>query len=44
MPDFTTATLAARTAAMNLAFQYAKPTDAVVVGMYPKYQEQVQEN
>lgn len=29
---------------MKLALRYAKPTDAVVIGMFPKYQEQVQEN
>lgn len=33
-----------RRAALDLAFQYAKPTDAVVIGMFPKYQEQVEEN
>lgn len=38
------ATAAARHAAVKLAFQYAKPTDAVVIGMFPKYQEQVEEN
>jgi hypothetical protein len=30
--------------AMALAFRYAKPSDAVVVGMFPKHQEQVREN
>ncbi len=38
------ATPAARLAALQLAFRYAKPTDSVVIGMFPKYQEQVQEN
>ncbi len=38
------ATPAARLAALKLAFRYAKPTDAVVIGMFPKYQEQVEEN
>lgn len=33
-----------RRAAMALAFRYAKPSDAVVVGMFPKHQEQVREN
>ncbi len=33
-----------RRAALDLAFEYAKPTDAVVIGMFPKYQEQVEEN
>jgi hypothetical protein len=33
-----------RKAAMALAFRYAKPNDAVVVGMFPKHQEQVREN
>jgi hypothetical protein len=33
-----------RRAALKLAFHYAKPTDAVVIGMFPKYQEQVEEN
>jgi hypothetical protein len=33
-----------RQAAINLAFDYAKPTDAIVVGMFPKYTEQVEEN
>jgi hypothetical protein len=30
--------------ALNLAFRFAKPGDAVVIGMFPKYQEQVREN
>jgi hypothetical protein len=30
--------------AMKLVFRYAKPTDAVVIGMFPKYKEQVDEN
>ena len=33
-----------RQAAINLAFDYAKPSDAIVVGMYPKVTEQVAEN
>jgi hypothetical protein len=33
-----------RQAAIDLAFRFAKPRDAVVVGMFPKYQEQVREN
>ncbi|HNY40514.1 MAG TPA: hypothetical protein PKJ41_08960 [Bryobacteraceae bacterium] len=33
-----------RRAALNLAFRYAKPGDAVVIGMFPKHQEQVEEN
>jgi hypothetical protein len=33
-----------RQAAIDLAFRYAKPQDAVVIGMFPKYQEQVKEN
>ena len=37
-------TQAARLDALKLAFRYAKPTDAVVIGMFPKYQEQVEEN
>jgi len=37
-------TAADRRAAMNLAFQHAKPSDAVVVGMFPKHQEQIREN
>jgi hypothetical protein len=35
---------AAKLDALKLAFRYAKPIDAVVVGMFPKYQEQVEEN
>jgi hypothetical protein len=31
-------------AALGLAFKYAKPGDAVVIGMFPKRQEQVREN
>ncbi len=38
------ATEQSRRAAMELAFRSAKPTDAVVIGMFPKYQEQVREN
>jgi len=30
--------------ALRLACRYAKPTDAVVIGMFPKYKEQVREN
>jgi hypothetical protein len=30
--------------ALRLVFQYAKPNDAVVIGMFPKYSEQVNEN
>jgi hypothetical protein len=30
--------------ALRLAFRYAKPTDAVVIGMYPKHTEQVDQN
>jgi len=30
--------------ALNLVFQYAKPGDAVVIGMFPKRSEQVREN
>jgi hypothetical protein len=35
---------ASRQAAIELAFRSAKPSDAVVIGMFPKYQEQVEEN
>ena len=38
------ATPASRKAAVDLVFQHAKPVDAVVVGMFPKYSEQVREN
>jgi hypothetical protein len=38
------ATKEAKLAALELAFRYAKPSDAVVIGMFPKYQEQVREN
>lgn len=38
------ATAESRLAALQLAFRYAKPSDAVVVGMFPKYQEQIREN
>lgn len=38
------ATPQARRAALQLTFRYAKPADAVVIGMFPKYQEQVVEN
>ena len=38
------ATTGARKAAVDLAFDYAKHGDAVVVGMFPKYSEQVHEN
>jgi hypothetical protein len=37
-------TAGARRAALKLAFSYAKPTDAVVIGMFPKHSEQVEEN
>ena len=30
--------------ALRLVFRYAKPNDAVVIGMFPKYSEQVDEN
>jgi hypothetical protein len=30
--------------ALRLAFHYAKPSDCVVIGMFPKYSEQVREN
>lgn len=33
-----------RQTAIDLAFKFAKPQDAVVIGMFPKYQEQVKEN
>jgi general stress protein YciG len=38
------ATAETRRAAMELAFRYAKPSDAVVIGMFPKHTEQVREN
>lgn len=38
------ATAEARRAAVELAFRYAKPTDALVIGMFPKHSEQVEEN
>lgn len=38
------ATSASRQAAVDLVFQYAKPRDVVVVGMFPKHSEQVREN
>jgi len=38
------ATPETRAAAVRLAFEHAKPTDAVVIGMFPKQQEQVKEN
>ncbi len=31
-------------AALRLAASYAKPTDCIVIGMFPKYKEQVREN
>ena len=31
-------------AALRLAFDFAKPHDCVVIGMFPKYKEQVREN
>jgi len=30
--------------AFKFAFEHVKPTDAVIVGMYPRYQDQIQEN
>lgn len=30
--------------ALKLVFRYAKPNDCVVIGMFPKYKEQVREN
>ena len=30
--------------ALRLVFRYAKPSDCVVIGMFPKYSEQVREN
>jgi hypothetical protein len=30
--------------AVRLATRYAKPTDAIVIGMFPKHKEQVNEN
>ena len=30
--------------ALRLVFRYAKPSDSVVIGMFPKHQEQVREN
>ena len=30
--------------ALQLVFDYAKPTDCLVVGMFPKHKEQVREN
>lgn len=38
------ATTDSKLAALELAFRYAKPNDAVVIGMFPKYREQVREN
>jgi hypothetical protein len=38
------ATTESKAAALQLAFRYAKPSDAVVIGMFPKHQEQVREN
>ena len=38
------ATAEARLDALRVAFRAAKPADAVVIGMFPKYQEQVREN
>ncbi len=31
-------------AALRLVFRYAKPADCVVIGMFPKYKDQVREN
>lgn len=39
-----TQTAQRRQTAIELAFDYAKPSDAVVVGMFPKNSEQVEEN
>ena len=30
--------------AFQFAFEHLKPTDGVIVGMYPRYQDQVKEN
>ena len=30
--------------ALELVFRYAKPSDCVVIGMFPKYKDQVREN
>jgi hypothetical protein len=38
------ATAESRRAAIESAFRAAKPRDAVVIGMFPKLKEQVQEN
>jgi hypothetical protein len=38
------ATTESKLAALQLAFRHAKSNDAVVIGMFPKYQEQVREN
>jgi hypothetical protein len=38
------ATTESKLAALQLAFRYAKPNDAVVIGMFPKCHEQVREN
>jgi len=38
------ATAESRRAAIQLAFRWAKPADALVIGMFPKKQEQVREN
>jgi hypothetical protein len=31
-------------AAFKFAFENLKPTDGVIVGMYPRYQDQINEN
>jgi len=31
-------------AAFKFAFEYLKPTDGVIVGMYPRYQDQIRQN
>lgn len=31
-------------AALRLVFRYAKPSDCIVIGMFPKYKDQVREN
>lgn len=38
------ATEESRLEALKLVFRYAKPSDALVIGMFPKYSEQVREN
>jgi hypothetical protein len=31
-------------AAFKFAFEHLKPTDGVIVGMYPRYHDQIQQN